>query len=340
MTKRELVLCALNHQNSDKVPYCIRLTVKGYDAYGEQLMKDFYNPQVQEDYRAGKITFHQAVDLSIGNFMIDIGSVGNPWWNWDYKNMPAVYADCDEEPEMMPPIIRYDSEECVERFLENAKYIAENYQTFNTSLIWGSHWEKAYFTRGIENFLADLACAPEFAQKLLDYIIELNMECLPKVASCPYIDGILLGSDWGTQQDLIMAPQTWRTMIKPGEKQEYELIKSYGKKVMVHSCGQILRIMPDLVELGVDILNPVQPECMDLSLLKKEYGDHITFWGGISTQRTLPYGTPEDVRKETAQIIEQMSKSGGYITCSSQEIQIDVPYENLKALIETAKSYA
>lgn len=108
---------------------------------------------------------------------------------------------------------------------------------------------------------------------------------------------------------------------------------------MVHSCGQILRVMPDLVELGVDILNPVQPECMDLKFLKETYGDNITFWGGISTQRTLPHGIPDDVRRETREVIALMSRNGGYIICSSQEIQTDVPYENLKALIETAKSY-
>ena len=336
MTKKEYILQAVEHKETDKVPYCIRLTGEAYEAYGEKLLEDFYNKEVQEDFKEGKIDFIQAVDLSIGNFLINVSA---PWWNWDYDNMPAVYGDPDEEPDVMPPIFRKDSEENVRAFYNRAQYIAEKYQTFNASLIFGSHWEKAYFTRGIENFLADLAAFPEFSQELLNYIIDLNMEILPKVAACPHVDGILLGSDWGTQNDLIMSPTTWRKMIKPGEQREYELLKQYNKKVMVHSCGQILRVMPDLVELGVDILNPVQPECMDLKLLKDTYGDKITFWGGISTQRTLPYGTPEDVKKETREVIELMSKNGGYITCSSQEIQTDVPYENLKALIETAKSY-
>jgi len=337
MTKKEYVLRALQHQQSDKVPFCIRLTVEGYHAYGEQLLKDFYNREVQDDLKEGKITFNQAVDFSIGNFMADVGV---PWWGWDMEHLPACYADPYEAPDVMPGIIRFDSEEEIATFYENTRYIAEKYQTFNTSLIWGSHWEKAYFTRGIENFLADLAAFPEFAQKLLDYIISLNMEMLPKVAACEHLDAILLGSDWGTQRDLIMSPKTWHDMIRPGEKVQYELIKKFGKKVMVHSCGQILRVMPDLVELGVDILNPVQPECMDLRFLKETYGDHMTFWGGISTQQVLPNGTPEEVRKETARVIELMSQNGGYITCSSQEIQTDVPYENVKALIETARAYA
>lgn len=337
MTKRECVLKTLNHENTDKVPYCIRLTSAAYQAYGQRILQDFYNKEVHDDLKEGKIDYVQAVDLSMGNFMCNIRF---PWWEWDKTNMPVVYADAEEEPDVMPPIIRTDSEENFLKSYENAKYIAEKYQTFNMALIFGSHWEKAYFTRGIENFLADFVAFPEFAQKLLDYIIDLNMEILPKIAACPHVDGVLLGSDWGTQNDLLMSPLIWREMIKPGEKREYDLLKSYGKKVMIHSCGQILRIMPELVELGVDILNPVQPECMNLKFLKEKYGDDITFWGGISTQRTLPYGTPDQVHKETKEVIELLSKNGGYITCSSQEIQTDVPYENLKALIETARFYA
>lgn len=337
MTKRDYVYRALSHQPSDKVPYCIRLTVEGYEAYGERLMRDFYDEEVQKDLREGRLSFTQAVDLSIGNFMVDLHI---PWWTWDMEKLPESYGDPYEAPEEMPPIIRVDSQENLGQFFEEARFISEKYQVFTTALIWESHWEKAYFTRGIENFLADLAAFPEFSQKLLNYIVDLNMEILPKIAACPQLDGILLGSDWGTQRDLIMSPETWNRMIRPGEKRQYDLIKQYNKKVMVHSCGQILRIMPDLVELGVDILNPVQPECMDLRFLKETYGQHITWWGGISTQQTLPNGTPEDVRRETENVIRLMSQKGGYITCSSQEIQLDVPYENLKALIETARSFA
>jgi uroporphyrinogen decarboxylase len=165
------------------------------------------------------------------------------------------------------------------------------------------------------------------------------MQILPRIAVCGNLDGILLGSDWGTQNDLIMSPHTWETMIRPGEKIQYDLIKSYKKDVMVHSCGNITKLMGKLTELGCDVINPVQPECMDLKELKEEYGDKLTFWGRISTQKTLPYGTPGEVAKETEQIIKMMSKNGGYITCASQEIQSDVPYENLVSLINTARSF-
>ena len=332
MNKREYMQQAIRHQESGKAPYCIHLTGEGMEAYGDQLMQDYYNADVQEDYRKGLITKDQAVYLSMGNYMIPVPTA---WWGWDYDHMPASYADPDEAPAEMPPIVKTGDQA---KFTEQARYIREKYGVYIGCLIFGSHWEKAYFTRGIENFLADIAGFPEFAQQILDFIIAHNMEMLKDTVACPYYDGILLGSDWGTQNDLIMSPKAWHAMIQNGEKVQYDLIHSAGKDVMVHSCGCILRIMQDLVNLGVDILNPVQPECMDLKFLKDTYGQHLTFWGGISTQGVLPFGTPAEVAAETQRVIDLMSKNGGYITCSSQEIQTDVPYENLKALIDTARA--
>lgn len=333
MNKRDYVYSAIRHQSTDKVPYCIHLVGETYDKYGDKILEDFYNKEVMEDYKAGILTKEDAVHLSMGNFMIPVAT---PWWGWDYENMDASYKDPFDVPSVMPPIVKSGNyEECIKK----AKYIKEKYGVYIVSLIFGSHWEKAYFTRGIENFLADIAGSPEFAQELLDFIIANNMSMLPNTLASDCYDGILLGSDWGTQNDLIMSPETWRAMIKQGEKVQYDLIKESNKHVFVHSCGNICRIMNDMVELGVDVLNPVQPECMNLRELKNNYGDKLTFWGGISTQKTLPYGTPEEVRKETQETIKLMSENGGYITCSSQEIQLDVPYENLKALIETAKSF-
>jgi uroporphyrinogen decarboxylase len=337
VNKRDYVKAALRHEETDKVPYCIRLTSEVMNLYGDRLLEDFCNKEVLDDFKAGLIDKNKAIQLSIGNFLCETDF---PWWSWDYGNMPKIYASPLETPDMMPPIVRWDTDENLDRMAATSKLLSEKYKVYTAALIWGSHWEKAYFTRGIENFLADLAGAPEFAGQLLTFIVDRNMEILPKIAGCQYIDGILLGSDWGTQKDLIMSPETWNELIRGGEKRQYELIRSAGKDVMVHSCGNILRLMDDLVDLGVDILNPVQPECMSLEFLKERYGSRITFWGGISTQSVLPYGTPQQVMRETERVITLMSKNGGYITCPSQEIQTDVPYENLKALIETAKSFA
>ena len=185
--------------------------------------------------------------------------------------------------------------------------------------------------------LADLAGEPGWARSLLDRIIEKNLVMLENILTAREIDGVLLGSDWGTQRDLIMAPDTWEEMIRPGEQREYDLVHSYGKEVWVHSCGNVEKIIPSLIEMGLDVLNPIQPEAMDIQKVKERYGDRLAFWGGISTQQVLPFGTPQEVKAETRRVREIMSKGGGYILAPAQEIQGDVPAGNIVALIEAAK---
>ena len=332
MVPRDLIKSALAHQPGQRVPYSINLTVEGLNAYGDDLLKQYASPEIWKDYERGKILKADAVSLSIGNFMF---CTGCPWWSW--YNLTDAYLKELDAPKELPQTIGYGSYEV---FFEKIHYVREKYGPYILVTIWGSHWEKAYFSRGIENFLRDIAGNPEFAQRLLDDIIRKNMVMLENIVGCPDIDGILLGSDWGTQSNMIMSPKTWRKMIAPGEQKEYDLLKKFGKDIFIHSCGDIKRIMPDLVQMGVDALNPVQPECMDIYELKAQYGNRITFWGGISTQRTLPYGTVEEVQAEVAKVIQAMSINGGYITSPSQEIQTDVPFENLIALIETAKKFA
>jgi len=330
MNKRELVKNTIQHKSVGFTPYSIYLTGEGYNAYGNKLLEDYHNPKVMDDLESGKIDFNSAVSLAIGNHVLYVSA---PWWNW--HNLPAEFRE-EDTPSVMPTTIGYGS---YENFFERCKYIRENYDVYILVTVWGSHWEKAYFSRGIENFLYDLAYDPEWSQNVLDLIIRKNMVMLENILHTDAFDGVLLGSDWGTQRGLIMSPDCWKSMIKHGEKAEYDLIHSFGKDVWVHSCGKIDAIMSELCEIGMDVLNPVQPECMDLNELKDNYGHAVTYYGGISTQRTLPYGTPSEVAAETEYTIKLMNGNGGYITAPSQEIQTDVPYENLRALIDTAKKY-
>jgi len=331
MTKTEVLKRTLNHETIPEVPYAINLAPEGYQVYGKRLLEQYATEQIKKDYEQGVFTLEQAVSMSIGNYMLYVTA---PWWDW--YDLPPYFFEEDTPTELPATRGRGNYED----FFRKIKYIKEHYDVYILVTVWGSHWEKAYFARGIENFLYDLAADPDWAKQLLDLIIRKNLVMLENILPCEHIDGVLLGSDWGTQRDLIMSPECFRTMIKDGEKQEYDLLRKYGKDVFVHSCGKIDRIMDDLVEIGVQGLNPVQPECMDLRWLKETYGDSVTFYGGISTQKTLPYGTPQDVARETDETVTLMSKNGGYITAPSQEIQEDVPYENLIALIETAKKWA
>ncbi len=328
MTKRELVKSAIKHENTGKVPSCIHLAGDGIEKYTDLLYERYKTPVAKKLYENGKLNKYDAVRLAIGN---DVFPVEPPWWGW-YGLTDADFGY--EIPLKLPRTIGYGPS--VNELSEKMKMIKEETGCYILIQIFGSHFEKAYFSRGIENFLADMAGEPDYAQALLDKIIDKNLVMIENIIYLPEIDGVLLGSDWGSQKSLLMSPESWRKMIAPGEKKEYDLIHDAGKDVWVHSCGCIDAIIPDLTEMGLDVLNPVQPECMDISFLKSEYGNRLTFWGGISTQRTLPYGTPEEVAAETHATIELMSKNGGYITSSSQEIQADVPYENLCAMIDAA----
>lgn len=331
MNKTEIIKQVLECKKNGIVPYSINLTREGYDIYGERLIEDYGSKKIKIDYKEGRLTRREASALAIGNYIVYINA---PWWEWAV--LPKEFSE-EDTPEGLPDTRGKGN---YEAFFEKASYLKENYDAYLLVTIWGSHWEKAYFSRGIENFLYDLAADPEWCQKLLDMIIRKNIVMLENILTCKDIDGVLLGSDWGTQNDLIMSPDCFRTLIKDGERKEYELIKKYGKNVFVHSCGNIVRIMDDLAELGVECLNPIQPECMDIRWLKEQYGDKMAFYGGISTQKTLPFGNPAEVYAETREIVGIMSKNGGFITAPSQEIQEDVPYENLCALIDAAKECA
>jgi len=328
MTRCERVKTAISHRDADKIPSCIHLAGDGLQQYANRLYDQFTDERLRKLCAEGKISRQHAMYYGMGNHVL---TVSCPWWGW-YQVTPDYFAE--DTPDYLPKTIGTGSYPDFARTVQNLK---EHTDAYVLVTIWGSHFEKANFARGIENFLADLAAEPEKAQKMLDFIIHKNIVMLENIVHTPGLDGILLGSDWGSQRDLLMSADCWRRMIAPGEQQEYDLLHAAGLDVWVHSCGDIRRIMPDLAEMGVDVLNPIQPECMDVAALKENYGDRIAFWGGISTQQTLPYGSAEEVRAETRRIMNLLSRSGGYITAPSQEIQADVPYENLCALIETAQ---
>lgn len=310
MTSREYVKAAIEHREADYIPHFILFCPDAWDAIKAEKGDDVDREELVAD---------------------DIASIGIPWWGWnglesDWRGAAAPTSKAHAKGSGSYA----DFENSVKRAHEETdKYVLV--------MIYGSHFEKANSARGIENFLADMGGEKEFAKKLLTTIIDKNMVMLENILTNPDIDGILLGSDWGSQRGLLMSPETWEEMIRPGEQREYELVHSYGKDVWIHSCGNVECIIPELIEMGMDVLNPVQPECMDIQKLKENYGDRLTFWGGIGTQQILPYGTPDDVRKEARRVRDMMSRNGGYIFSPAQDIQRDVPVENIMALLDVAR---
>ena len=166
---------------------------------------------------------------------------------------------------------------------------------------------------------------PEFVHELLGAIADHNIAQVDKALEFD-IDAVYFGDDWGQQHGLQMGPKLWHEFIYPQLKRMYGRVRDAGKYVFIHSCGDVDELFDDLIALGVNCFNPFQPEVMDVDALVKAYRGRLAFHGGLSTQRTLPYGTVEDVRAETRHLLE-LGKTGSYILAPAHAVEGDVPWK-------------
>lgn len=204
---------------------------------------------------------------------------------------------------------------------------------FRLGSIGFSLFERAWTLRGMENLLADMLEEPAFVDDLFDAICDFNIRVMDVALDYP-LDGFYFGDDWGQQKGLIMGPKLWRRFIRPRLARMYAHAKSRGLSVFQHSCGDIQEVFPDLIDIGLDVYQTFQPEIYDIRAVKKEFGQNLSFYGGISTQRLLPFATPQEVREKTAEIIAVMRPGGGYIVSPTHSIPGDVPPENVLAMLE------
>ncbi|MHC4445474.1 MAG: uroporphyrinogen decarboxylase family protein [Planctomycetota bacterium] len=209
----------------------------------------------------------------------------------------------------------------------------------NFTVLWvGDLWERATFMRGMEDLLLDLAVNPSFVEALLHGLKERLVNTIRTLCERFTFDAIALSDDYGTQRAMLMSPQDWRTFIRPHIEEIFALVKQYDRICFLHSCGNIYPIIPDLIDVGLDILHPIQPETMDIIQLKREFGHHLTFCGGIRTQDLLPRGSVHEIRDEVRRLKERMGRDGGYILEPGITIQADVPIENIAAMIDEARA--
>jgi uroporphyrinogen decarboxylase len=205
---------------------------------------------------------------------------------------------------------------------------------------WGGStgpFELSWYMRGMENFLCDLVDNLPFAEKLLDIQLSLHIDrwriILNEIGDLA--DVICTGDDLGTQTGPLIAPQLYRDIVKPRHRALLTEIHRHTKApIYFHSCGAIAEFIPDLIDIGVKILDPVQPNSLPLGNIKERYGDNLCFYGGVDVQRILPYGSIQEVKNEVFQRFEQLGRGGGLVLGPSHWLQPDVPWDNIEAMYE------
>lgn len=334
MTRRERIIAAVNHQQTDFCPYNLDFTHEEYEKVANYLGdKDFLfkiGNHITNMYYDGYLS---EVSGKPGYWKDDFGVLWNR--NGADKDIGViegkVIKDADLKSYMFPEIDEAKIRKEYEEMIKNAD------DKFRFGSIGFSMYERAWTLRGMEDLLADMIEEPEFVEDLLDAITEHNLKIID--IGLEYdIDGFHFGDDWGQQKGLIMGPNYWRRFIKPRMARMYARAKSKGLIVSQHSCGDIQEIMPDLIEIGLDIYQTFQPEIYDMKEIKQKFGNNLTFWGGISTQRLLPYATPEEVKRVTIETIKIMGENGGYIAAPTHSLPGDIPAENIVALIEVLRN--
>jgi uroporphyrinogen decarboxylase len=333
MNNRERVLTALAHRQPDKTPYNIeftqRITPQMVAYYGDP---DFaaklgncltilecepqgswqeFEPLIWRDQFG--VTWDRHIDPDIGNVTNRLVT-------------PANRAD-----------FRFPDPDDPSRYARIPQLLAERGDRFVVVNHGFSLFERAWTLAGEENLLMAMVDNKTFVHALLDRILEFNLRIIAN--ACRYaIDAMMFGDDWGFQRGVVMGPKLWREFLRPRLREMYQAVKGRGKYVFIHSCGKVDALFPDLIECGVDVFNPFQPEVIDVFAAKQQYGDRLGFYGGISTQRLLPYGSMAEVRHEVRRLLEQVGKDGGYIAAPAHSIPGDARPENVAAMIEVLQN--
>jgi uroporphyrinogen decarboxylase len=327
MKKREVVRTALQHRSPPYVPWQLGFTHEA----GQKLKAHYAGRDLREVLGNHMLWVHgageQFTDLGDDRVRDSFGVIWDRSVDKDIGNvanrvLPEPTLAGYEFPDPTPPAL-FDS---IPGRLASAP------GRFRVFAIGFSLYERAWTLRGMTRLMMDFYDHPEFVHELLNAIADWNLRQVRRALEHDF-DAVYFGDDWGQQDGLQMGPDIWREFIKPVLRRMYGAVRDAGRLVMIHSCGDVDELFDDLVEIGLNCFNPFQPEVMDVDALMAAYRGRLAFHGGLSTQRTLPYGTPDDVRRETRHLLE-LGREGSYIFAPAHAVEGDVPVENMVAFIE------
>lgn len=359
MTSKERMLTAIKHREPDRVPTFANLTPQVAKKLGKKMGLS-WEPEIC--MRSSR-TSHTEILLKLGNDAVCItymptndtlpryqkdGSVINGEFGFVSKKV-GFYDEIIKRPlahaETIRDIDKFKMPDptAPERWdlpKKKIKHYGKDFAIIGD--LEATIFELSWNLVGMEKFLIDLVIEKPYVFALMDKVLEHNLVYCKKMVGLG-VDVIWLGDDFGTQKGMMIRPELWRKVFKPRMHYIFKELKRMNPEIKIayHSCGSIVTIIPDLMEIGIDILNPIQPQAngMNLAELKKKFGDKLVFFGGVDEQRVLPFGNTKDIEEEVKLRIAQAGKGGGFIIAPAHNIQVDTPIENIYAYFRAIKKY-
>jgi uroporphyrinogen decarboxylase len=352
MNSRERVLAACERRRPDRPPIDLTCTPEAFarlQTYLGVATDNAVLDRLDVDMRRIGVPFIGPAERSA----VPLGSEGTDFWGCRIRKVETEFntyyewaghplADCktvvDVEAYDWPSLDWWD-------YAAMPRLIEEQNAADRRAIMFmaGGAFETPWYLRGLEQFLIDLRQQPEIAEAISRRVEEYYRLRALRVldAARGQIDIVGSGGDIGTQRGMMLNPVLWRRHIKPYTGRLIGTFKALGFKTFYHSCGSIVPVIPDLIEVGLDLLDPIQPQAagMNPEALFEAFGDRLSFHGGIDEQELLPHGTPEQVYRETTRIIDVLGRNGGYVVAAAHNVQGDTPPENVEAMCQAARDY-
>lgn len=333
MIWRDVVASQFRHQETERIPYtlhfeqetCQRLT----EHFGSESWMERLDPAI---CTVGHFDTWDTFAFVDDKTAVD--AYGSIWLRSDtcMALKTPVLEQTDWSSYTMPPTERFADEAAMAGMRET---LAANTHRYPVAMIGAGMYELSWRLLGVEEALVSMLADPEMYEDILDKLLALLCAFVDKACTLP-VEAVMLGDDWCDQRGLIMGKPLWDRMFKPRMETLYRYIHEKGKKTITHVCGNVAPLLPDLIEIGLDVLESVQPEPVDMEPLglKRTFGDRLAFWGGLGCQGLITFGSPQEITDEVNRLKREMSAGGGYVLAPTKTIPGVVPVENALAILD------